>query len=472
MFLTRILNWLGGLILVGLLSFAAVAARAEAPAPWTAMERSLAFQALRQAGQLHDIPDTTISDDRLAAVLVGHAKAELGQRLRPSAVDREWAIEAPRRDVAAELAAARRDGRLAAWLADLPPPARAYGALESLASRYRTLVDHGGWARLPKGAAFGPGDRGAAVTALRVRLTAEGYGAAAAADPTLFDPPLQVAVAAFQRAHDLPDNGRIDAPTRLALDVPAEDRLQQIEANLERWRWLPHALPADRLEVDVAGESAVLFADAAPVLDMKVIVGSPGHRTPMFASHLTAIVFDPPWNVPEDIVQHEILPKAARDPGYLAREDFIWIEGRLQQRAGPKSSLGLIKFDLPSPFGVYLHDTPAKSLFARRARALSHGCMRLEKPQALATALLAPQGWSPEMVSAAMAAGQTRTVPLQRTMPLYVVYWTVTVGADGAPVFRRDIYGWDRRLANALAGTAIAKGPAPAATECRGAKTN
>lgn len=468
----RAFNRPGGLILVGLLCFTAVDGRSQSPSGWTPAERGLALAALRRAGEAHDAADTAMSDDLLAASLVRHARTELGQRLRPSAVDRYWAIEPPRRDVAAELAAARRDGRLAAWLADLSPPAPAYGALEAGACRYRTFIGKGGWAPLPKGAAFGPGARGPAVKALRLRLAAEGYDVGGQADSAVFDSALRAGVAAFQRTHDLPETGRIDAATRAALNVPAENRLLQIEANLERWRWLPHTLPADRLEVDVAGQVAALYADAAPVLEMKVIVGNPRHRTPMFASHLTSVVFDPPWNVPTDIAQHEILPKAAKDPGYLAREDFIWTGGRLQQRAGPKSSLGLIKFDLPSPFGVYLHDTPAKSLFARRARALSHGCMRLEKPQALATALLAPQGWSPELVSAAMAAGQTQAVPLKRTLPLYVVYWTVAVGADNAPLFRPDVYGWDRKLTNALFGAEAAAGPNPGATECRDAKSN
>jgi L,D-transpeptidase YcbB len=222
----------------------------------------------------------------------------------------------------------------------------------------------------------------------------------------------------------------------------------------------------------VGGQQAVLFDGGAPVLDMKVIVGTPRRHTPMFASRVTSVVFDPPWNVPTDIAQHEILPKAARNPGYLARENFTWTNGRLQQRPGPKNALGLIKFDLPSPFGVYLHDTPSKSLFARKVRTLSHGCMRLEKPQALAETLLAPQGWSPERVSAAMAAGQTQTVPLKQTVPLFVVYWTVIIGADGAPMFRPDVYGWDRKLSDALASVAVAAGPAPGSTECRDASTN
>jgi murein L,D-transpeptidase YcbB/YkuD len=164
-------------------------------------------------------------------------------------------------------------------------------------------------------------------------------------------------------------------------------------------------------------------------------------------------VFNPPWNVPNSIAQAEILPKAAKDRGYLARNDFTYVDGHLQQRAGPKSALGLLKFDLNSPFGVYLHDTPSKSAFARRVRALSHGCVRLEKPRDLAKLLLGEQGWSPDRVEAAIASGKTQTVALQTTTPLYVLYWTTPVGKSGRVRFRSDVYGWDRKLAGALAAS-------------------
>lgn len=162
-------------------------------------------------------------------------------------------------------------------------------------------------------------------------------------------------------------------------------------------------------------------------------------------------MFNPPWNVPAEIASKEILPKEARDPGYLARNDFVQIDGRLQQLPGPKNALGVVKFDLPSPFGVYLHDTPAKALFDRSRRALSHGCMRLEKPQALAEALLGPQGWSSDSVVQAVAAGRTQTTALRTPLPLYVVYWTADLSPEGRVRFRPDVYGWDKELLAALA---------------------
>ena len=249
----------------------------------------------------------------------------------------------------------------------------------------------------------------------------------------------------------LADDGKLGGATRAALNVPAAARLDQIEANLERWRWLPHALPPARIEVDVAGQTVTYLQADCEALSMKAVVGDPTHRTPMFASQVEAVTFNPPWNVPASIAQAEILPKAAKHPGYLAANDFIFVEGRLQQKAGPKSALGQIKFELPSPFGVYLHDTPAKALFARSRRTLSHGCMRLEKPQALAEALLGPQGWSPDAVAQAMAAGRTQAIALRAPLPLYVLYWTAEVPPDGRARFGPDVYGWDKELLNALA---------------------
>lgn len=198
---------------------------------------------------------------------------------------------------------------------------------------------------------------------------------------------------------------------------------------------------------------------------MRVVVGDLKHKTPMFASALSGVVFNPTWNVPAGIAAEEILPKAARDPDYLARNGFVLVDGRVKQLPGPENALGSVKFDLANPFGVYLHDTPAKSLFAHAQRTFSHGCMRLEKPQALAEALLAPQGWSREAVANALAAGRTRAEVLHTPLPLYVLYWTAEASPEGRVRFRPDVYGWDREILDALArrGAMPTEKPPPAA---------
>jgi murein L,D-transpeptidase YcbB/YkuD len=437
-----------------------------APALSTA-ERALIVQVLRGDGEFSESSPEGLDDPTLIAAILRHADIELGQRIRPAAVDRFWAIQPMRHEVQMEFAAARRDGRLAAWIQTLSPPDPRYHALAVAACRYRTLVDNGGWAALPPGPQLRAGDQSAQVAQLRARLAIEGYGEGVAPQPDHFDAALGKALAAFQAHHGLPEDGMLGLGTRRELDVSAEERLAQIDANLERWRWLPHDLPADRVEVDVGGAEAVLFKDAAATLRMKAVVGDPRHRTPMFVSKLEAVVFNPPWIVPDSIAQAEILPKAAKDPGYLARHDFAYVEGRLEQLPGPKNALGALKFDLPSPFGVYLHDTPTKSAFARSVRALSHGCMRLEKPRELAVALLGAQGWTSDDVMRAVESRETRRVGLKTSTPLYVLYWTVVIDMAGEAEFRPDVYGWDRKLNNALAG---AGGPRAAlsreGTEC------
>jgi murein L,D-transpeptidase YcbB/YkuD len=269
---------------------------------------------------------------------------------------------------------------------------------------------------------------------------------------TILDAPLSKVLADFQTRHALPASGVLDAATQAELDVPAAARLAAIDLNLERERWLPPALPADRIEVDIAAQMLTVFQAGQPGLTMRAIVGNPTHHTPSFVTRTTAVVFNPPWVVPSSIASAELYPKERRSPGYFARNGFHIVNGQLIQAPGPKAALGYVKFDLISPFGVYLHDTPSRSLFKRDRRALSHGCMRLEMPRELAALLLGKQGWTRADVDAAIAAGATRRVGLAVQTPVFVVYRTAV--ADGAGVLntRPDVYRWDAKLAAALQG--------------------
>jgi len=424
------------------------------------------FEALKGDEDPTEAPEASFDDATLTATLQRYANLQLGQRIRPSQIDRLWAIEAPRREVAAELQAARKERRLSIWLRSLEPSHSGYRALNSERCRYRAIVDAGGWGSLPAGAPLKLGDQGAAVEALRLRLAAEGYGLDAGRPPPSFDAGLVEALRAFQRRHDLEADGVLGPETRRELDVSAEDRLMQIDANLERWRWLPHDLPDDRLELDTGAAEATLYASGRAVLHMRAIVGDPSHKTPMFASRVDAVVFNPPWNVPDSIARNEILPKVRRDPGYLSRNGFVRTPQGLQQRPGPRNALGQVKFDLRSPFGVYLHDTPSRASFARRVRTLSHGCMRLEQPRELAERLLAAQGWTAARIDQAIAAGSTQRITLHRPTPLFVIYRTTSVDPDGWATFGRDRYGWDRKLLAALANSQHAESDRPQESEC------
>jgi murein L,D-transpeptidase YcbB/YkuD len=238
-----------------------------------------------------------------------------------------------------------------------------------------------------------------------------------------------------------------------ALNVTAADRAEQIAANLERWRWMPRTLPARRVTVNIADASLSLLEAGQAPLSMRVVVGQPKKRTPMLDDQIRAVVLNPPWMVPHDIAVKEIWPKIRRDPGYMQREGYVVRPGGgLMQKPGPRCALGSIKFELSNPFDVYLHDTPSHSLFAQPNRALSHGCMRVEQPNALAKRLLADDPlWTAEKVDVAILTGKTQRIALKTPVPATVAYWTAFVDADGTMEFRPDVYGWDRDLRERLA---------------------
>lgn len=433
------------MVLTGAAAMACGGARTAEPAlPAEARAAIVAVLALEPAAA------ASLSDEALVARLLAYARRETGQALRPAAIDNRWSLAPGARDIDAEFRAARADGRVASWLAGLSPPDPAYDALRAGRARYAALAASGGWRLIPEGAPLRDGARGDPVAALRDRLSAEGYAAAGSGDDETFDATLEQAVRAFQARHALAVDGVAGGETRRALNVSAAERLAQIDANLERWRWLPRPLPADRVEVDTGAQIAALFRRGEEVLRMRAIVGSPAHPTPMFAARMEAVVFNPPWNVPDSIARNELLPAEARRPGMLASQGIRWVDGRLQQRPGPNNSLGQIKFDVPNRFSVYMHDTPGKGLFANPVRAFSHGCMRLENPRALAAALLGGGGISSAEIDARIAAGTTRRVPLPAAMPLFVVHRTVHPSGEGPLAFHPDIYGWDARLARSL----------------------
>jgi murein L,D-transpeptidase YcbB/YkuD len=361
----------------------------------------------------------------------------------------DWAIRPTAYDAHTDLVAALGEGRLEAWRSNLAPPHPQYRLLQTELARYRQIVDQGGWKSLDVRRSLKIGVEHEAVAALRERLAAEGAELALTDAPRVFDPDLQRAVARFQASHGLTPSGEADRATLQALNVPASTRVASIVANLERWRWLPRVLPDTRVEVNIAAAGLQVFETARPVLSMRTVVGRPADPSPMFADAIEAVVFNPPWNVPQGIAEREILPKARTDPGYLAREGFVWVQDgagrRLQQKAGPKSALGRYKFDLPNRFSVYLHDTPVRSVFDRDRRALSHGCIRLQEPRALALWALGRQdGWDEAAIDRAVATGTTSSVRLARPVPVYLLYWTAFVSEDGELNFRDDIYGWDR----------------------------
>jgi murein L,D-transpeptidase YcbB/YkuD len=389
------------------------------------------------------------ADAQLSAAARALAAGEHGSPANPASIDPDWDLRGPY-DVAADFAAAKAQGRIAAWILAQPRKDQAYLDMVSAWRRYDAISAKGGWTTIPSGRELKTGSTGPAVERLRARLADEGYVATPSKTADVFDDALADAVSDFQTKHGIEASGVVDEDTIEALNVSAEDRTTTLAANLERARWLPDQFPPDRVEADVGAAQVTLFKGGEPVLTMRAVVGDRKHHTPIFVANVVAVVFNPPWVVPADIAKAELFPKAHRSPGYFARNDMYVSNGQIIQRAGPKSSLGRIKFDLSDPYAIYMHDTPAKSLFALDDRWRSHGCMRLQEPRKMAVALLASDKWDEDAVDAAIDAKVTKRIGLSQRLPIYVVYRTAEASKDAPATFREDAYGWDTKLMDAI----------------------
>jgi L,D-transpeptidase YcbB len=417
-----------------------------------------------------------------ADVLLTAAYASLGEDLLvgqvdPKTVGQSWHIDARDENV---------DSALVRTLVKLPldkainamrPNDEEYAALQKELARFREVVSKGGWKPIPAGKPLkrGQSDSPERIAALRARLAAEGISvpeasAASNAAPAdsgaktthssparggaVFDDGLASAIAQFQARHGINVDSSLGKETLDALNVPAEYRLGQIAANLERTRWLPRALGSRYIYVNVPAFQLRAFDKGEPVLEMKVIVGQEyeDKATPVFSDSMETVVFRPYWNITPDIQAKEIEPKLASNPGYLAANDMEYYndggQRRIRQRPGPKNSLGFVKFLFPNDFNIYLHDTPNHELFDKDVRAFSHGCIRVEKPDELAQWVL---GWDASKVEQAMREGaDNRGVKLPQKIPVYIAYGTTYV-RDGQLFFGNDLYHRDDALVKAMA---------------------
>jgi murein L,D-transpeptidase YcbB/YkuD len=393
---------------------------------------------------------------QLVNLTLAYARAVRTGRLPISAFKAEWGLRPAAYDPTPEFVAAVQQGRLAEWLDALPPPYTGYQTLRTGLVTYREIAAKGGWLPIAAGPDLKEGATGARVIALEARLAAEDPTVAVDAAP-VFDAALTQAVQRAQKRFGLNPTGVVDKATLGALNIPVERRIDQIVANMERWRWLPQTLPADRIQVNVAAAILSVFHHDTPTLTMRAVTGRPGDETPMLSSMIHSIVLNPPWNVPQSIATKELWPKERASPGYFARNDFIVIptEGggsRLQQKAGPKAALGQVKFDFNNPYGVYLHDTPSRSRFDSFSRLASHGCVRLQKPIELVNEVMRDDPtWTPEKVNETLASGDTVRAKLPQQIAVYLLYWTAYVTPDGQVNFRQDPYGWDRELVQRIA---------------------
>ncbi len=353
-------------------------------------------------------------------------------KVDPRSLDPHWNFELRpivEQNAVRFVSKALASGRLAEAVEAVRPHFWWYAKARASLAEYRALAARGGWEPIPPGPALKVGMTDGRVPALRRRLAATGDLAGQPLDSSAFDGPLAAAVSAFQTRHRLGADGAVGAGTLAELNVPVEARVLQIRVNLERGRWVLHELAPERVVlVDIAGFEASLLQDQKTVWKARIQVGKPYRQTPVFASKIDQVVFNPTWTVPPTILSKDILPQIKRNPGYLASKKLEVLDRNgkpvdpatvdwarltagnfpytLRQGPGPDNALGRVKFLFPNPYSVYLHDTPSKALFEKEERAFSSGCIRVQRPLELAELLLDdPKAWNAETIARVIEAG-------------------------------------------------------------------
>lgn len=372
---------------------------------------------------------------------------------------------------------------IAPALTSLEPPFWAYRRTLAALLTYQRLAKNDDGRTLPIPAkTVDPGQLYPGLPGLARRLRLVGdlpADAVVQTSPPIYQGALVEAVKSYQRRHGLEIDGRLGRGTLEQLNVPLSWRVEQLRLSLERWRWVPQSYSHPPLIVNIP-EFMLRCWDKnyRNVLQMRVVVGrSYRHKTPVFSEPMRYVVFRPYWNVPTSIQRAELVPKLARNPGYLAQHNYEVVDrdrsvvsdsavdgallaglrsGKLaiRQRPGPKNALGLVKFIFPNAYSVYLHGTPAVALFARARRDFSHGCIRVQDPVSLAVWVLRHNAgnWDrPHVLQAMESDRDSYQVNLAQPLPVLIIYATAFVLRSGEVRFFNDIYGYDQELERALA---------------------
>jgi murein L,D-transpeptidase YcbB/YkuD len=305
------------------------------------------------------------------------------------------------------------------------------------------------------------------VPALRKRLAATGdLPSRAASDQSqMYDKQTVEAVQRFQRLHFLEPDGVVDDKTVETLNVPVEQRIDQILVNLERSRWIIKPDEDTTVIVNIAGFKLYYSGPNNSSWETRVVVGKPYRESPVFESRIDKLIFNPSWIVPPTILKEDILPKVKKNPRYLRKHGFrVYRKSpyTLAQAPGPKNPMGRVKFTFTNPYDIYLHDTPDKKLFNRPDRTASSGCIRVEGALDLAQLLLTPHDVPHDKITRMLHSRKTVNIALKPSIPVLILYWTVEVLPDGAVMFIPDVYGRDGEILEVLhrrlAGTQSSRG--------------
>ncbi|MEQ8340558.1 MAG: L,D-transpeptidase family protein [Marinovum algicola] len=396
--------------------------------------------------------------------------------LNPQKVTNGIKREAPLRDPITYL----RDftsGDPDAFFRTIVPTSAEYTRLIRAKFELERVVASGGWGALVQTDKVSPGDSGAAVVALRNRLIAMGY--LDRSNSATYDNALQKAVQDYQVDQGLEPDGVAGAATLRAINVPASERLKSVLVAMERERWFNRPRGARHVLVNIPDFKARIIDNDKVTFETRSVVGkdTPDRETPEFSDVMEYMEINPYWNVPRSIASEEYLPAMRRNPyaaGHLQVIDgrgrvvprssinFARYSGRtfpfnLRQPPSDKNALGLVKFMFPNKYNIYLHDTPAKSLFSNEVRAFSHGCVRLNDPFDFAYELLSRQTDDPvDFFQTRLQSGQNIRVPLDEPVPVHLIYRTAYTDAKGRLKFRADIYGRDAMVYRALQNAGVA----------------
>jgi murein L,D-transpeptidase YcbB/YkuD len=339
-------------------------------------------------------------------------------------------------------------------------------SLERAIQEYAGIVARGGWplVQAPENARLRLGRRNRAIVALRQRLIATNDLDQAAGLTDVFDSYVDAAVKRFQARHGITADGIVGESTYAALNVPAEVRLRQLETNLVRVRAMTGNLGARYVVVNIPAAQLEAVEDGVAVSRHIAIVGKPDRPSPVIQAKIVEVNFHPFWTVPASIIKKDLIPLMQKDPEYLAKnkiriydkrgqpltpELVNWqtdeaVDYMFRQDPGAQNSMGSIRINMPNPHAVYMHDTPAKSLFGEDQRFHSSGCVRVQNVRELVTWLLAEnQDWSRVQIEGVVKSGERIDAKLPRPVPVYWVYVTAWANPDGIVQFRDDVYGHD-----------------------------
>ena len=420
-------------------------------------------------GDVRTEADRARAEAELSELYLAYARDLQSGVLEPDEIDAGIKRSAPRRDPSA-LLTELQEGEPARVMRALVPQSPEYARLMRARLEFERLINSGGWGAPAASRRLDPGDRGVDVIALRGRLARMGYLDSDSGE--LYDASLEQAVRTFQEDHGLLVDGIAGPQTLEELNTTAQARLGQIVVAMERERWMNFDRGARHVWVNLADFRASIIDDGKTTFSTRVVVGATplDQRSPEFSDEMEHMVVNPTWHVPRSIAVNEYLPAFRNNPNahgqleihyqgqVIARERINWPAVTrenwpfaLKQPPSRSNALGLVKFMFPNRWNIYLHDTPAKSLFDRNTRAFSHGCIRLQEPFEFAYALLARQTDDPQaLFQSRLDSRVENTLPLEQHVPVHLVYSTALTTPQGEILFRPDVYGRDAKILGAL----------------------